>query len=159
MTKKQWLGVVFVLAVAAVSVAFAGSWPDAVMEKVNQLHDAEQAKKDMPPSLEGISTISGEEAYKLWKAKKAVFLDTRLKTQVDTEKIAGAQWLFCDDLIKKPSLAAPFDKDKEYVLYCNGVRCWRSPAVAIMLQHLGYKKLHWYRDGIPDWKTKGYPTE
>jgi len=26
------------------------------------------------------------------------------------------------------------------------------------LQDAGYKNLYWYRDGIPDWIKKGFPT-
>ncbi|MBI4697913.1 MAG: rhodanese-like domain-containing protein [Nitrospirae bacterium] len=95
----------------------------------------------------------------MWKSKKAVILDTRNKMQYDTERIEGAQLLPSDDLQKNPGLADGLDKEKEYVLYCNGVKCPRSPRAALMLQHLGFKKLNWYRDGMPDWKSKGYPTE
>jgi len=31
------------------------------------------------------------------------------------------------------------DKNREYVVYFNNVACWRSPAVALMLKHLGLK--------------------
>lgn len=138
---------------------FAAEWPDELMTKVEELHNLAKDKKDMPSSLDGIKVISDEEAYKLWKEKKATFLDNRVKSQYDTEKIPGAVWFFCDDLIKKgPSMAETLDKNKEYVVYCNGVHCWRSPAVALMLKHLGFKIL-WYRNGLPGWKSKGYPTE
>ena len=28
----------------------------------------------------------------------------------------------------------------------------------VLLQELGYKNLHWYREGLPDWIKKGHPT-
>jgi len=138
---------------------FAGAWPEDIEKKVNELHELAKNKQDMPPSLPGITVISGEKAYELWKSKKAIFLDNRVKTQYDTEKIPGAVWFFTDDLLNKgPEFAKQLDKNKEYVLYCNGIKCWRSPATAIMLHYLGYK-IYWYREGLPDWKKRGYPTE
>ncbi len=140
-------------------LSYAGSWPEDLMKKVDELHELAKAKKEMPKSLEGIQVISGDKAYELWKNKKAIFLDNRVKTQYDTEKIPGAQWFFADALIKEgPSLAEKLDKSKTYVVYCNGITCWRSPAAALMLHYLGFKVL-WYREGIPDWKKRGYPTE
>ncbi|MGD1075086.1 MAG: rhodanese-like domain-containing protein [Thermodesulfovibrionales bacterium] len=161
MRRKHVLTTVLVGAfvLGAVALAFAGPWPDAVMQQVNGFHDAEQAKHDMPPAVEGLPTINGQDAYKLWQSKKAIFLDVRIKTQYETEKIAGAIWFFNDDFMKDSSMADKLDKEKEYVVYCNGVRCWRSPATAVMLHNLGFKKVYWYRDGVPDWKKQGYPTE
>jgi rhodanese-related sulfurtransferase len=28
----------------------------------------------------------------------------------------------------------------------------------MLLKHLGFKNLYWYRDGIPDWIKRDYPT-
>ncbi|MBI5056007.1 MAG: rhodanese-like domain-containing protein [Nitrospirae bacterium] len=148
-----------VLAVLVLTGVCFADWPDSVTQKIDVIKGIEQEKKEMPASLEGVTILNGDEVYKLWKSKKAVVLDTRNKVQYDTEKIEGAMHLSADELLKNPALADGFDKEKEYVLYCNGIKCPRSPWAAIMLQHLGFKKLDWYRDGMPDWKSKGYPTE
>ncbi|MCS7200041.1 MAG: hypothetical protein N2327_01550 [Caldimicrobium sp.] len=37
--------------------------------------------------------------------------------------------------------AYELDKTKTYMLYCNGVVCWRSPAAALTLKHLGFDLL------------------
>jgi rhodanese-related sulfurtransferase len=158
MNRKNFFGAVLVLVLIA-GIAFASSYPDAMMQKMMAMKSDAEAKKEMPASLPGIQVISGEEAYKMWKAKSAVFLDNRIKVQYETERIAGAEWFFCDDLLKNPSLANRLDKNKAYVMYCNGITCWRSPSTAMMLQHLDFKKIYWYRDGLPDWKKRGHPTE
>ncbi len=159
MNMKKWFGMMLVLTLFVAGITYASSWSDNVMNKVNELRELEKAKKEMPPSIEGVPNISGDRAYELWKSKKAVFLDNRIKTQYDTEKIPGAVWFFCDDLIKQgPSMADKLDKNMEYILYCNGIKCWRSPSVAVMLNSLGFK-VYWYREGLPDWLTRGYPTE
>lgn len=159
MSRRYLLAVMFLVVFAAAGAVFAGPYPDDMMQKITAMKADAEAKKDMPASLPDIHVVNGAEAKKLLDGKKAVFLDNRVKTQYDTEKIPGAQWFFCDDMVKDPSMADKLDKNKEYVLYCNGTHCWRSPATALMLQHLGFKKIYWYREGLPDWKKRGYPTE
>jgi len=151
------------IAIAAVfvvtGICFADTWPEDVVKKIDAISEIEKEKKEMPASLDGVPVVNGDEVHKIWKSSKASVIDTRNKTQFDTERVEGATHLSSDDLIKDPSLANGLDKDKEYVVYCNGVKCPRSPRAAIMMKHLGFKKVFWYREGIPDWKSKGYPTE
>ncbi len=136
----------------------AGSYSEKALAQIKEFQEIEKNKGDMPASIEGVAIVNGDEVKAL-KAKGAIILDNRIKSQYDTEKIEGAKWFLCDDLIKNPSMADSLDKDKDYVLYCNGIKCWRSPASAVALHDLGFKKLHWYRLGLPDWKKRGYPTE
>src|SRR5208337_2925835 len=133
---------VIIMAVAIVGLtltAYAGGYSDNAAKKIAELQELEKNKKDMPETLEGVTVINAEKAKAL-QAAGAKVLDNRVKPQVDTGKIAGAEWFFCDDLLKNPSMADKLDKEKEYVLYCNGIKCWRSPAVAVMLHDLGFKK-------------------
>lgn len=140
--------------------AFADEgYPDAMMDKIMAMKADAEVKKEMPASVPGATVVTTAEALKMFKEKKVIFLDNRVKTQFDTERIAGAKWLFCDALLDNPATASGLDKEKEYLLYCNGTHCWRSPAAAMMLSHLGFKKLYWYRDGIPAWKKGGNPVE
>ena len=128
--------------VIALLVAFGGvvlaqaGWPDAIVKK-----------------------ITGEE-LKAWKdqSKRFVLLDNRVATDYDKEHIPGALRLAPDDLMPNPKLADRFSKDDVIVNYCNGVKCWRSSGAMVLLQSLGFKNLYWYRDGIPDWVKKDYPT-
>jgi rhodanese-related sulfurtransferase len=147
----------------ALSVSFpmvrAADVPADLLKQIDQMKTDAEAKKDMPKELAGVVQVTTEEALKMWKTKSAVFLDNRVKTQFDTERIEGAQWFPVDELLKDPGLAAKLDKTKKYVAYCNGAHCWRSPAVVLFLKSLGYDNILWYRDGIPDWKKKSLPTE
>jgi rhodanese-related sulfurtransferase len=156
--KRMMFFAAVVMCLAFVTVSYAAEFPEALVQKMMGMKADAEATKDMPPSIEGLPIVSGDEANKLFK-NKVVFLDNRVKSQFDTEKIAGAQWFFCDTLIKDPTLASKLDKSKEYVVYCNGVKCWRSPAVGMMLKQLGFSKVYWYRDGLPDWKKRGFATE
>ncbi len=130
-----------------------------VLKQIDLMKTDAEAKKDMPKELAGVTQVSTEQAFKMWKEKSAVFIDNRVKTQFDTERIERAQWFPADELIKDPGLAAKLDKTKTYIAYCNGAHCWRSPAVVLILKGLGYNNILWYRDGIPDWKKKGFSTE
>jgi rhodanese-related sulfurtransferase len=155
----------YFLSLCAVFLVCAGqakaedSYPDEMMDKMMAMKADAEIKKDMPATIPGATLVTTAEVQKMHKEKKVIFLDNRVKTQYATEHIAGAQWFFADELLNKPEMAKNIDKEKEYLLYCNGTHCWRSPAVAMMLNHLGFKKLYWYRDGIPAWKKAGAPVE
>jgi len=151
--------------VIALLVAFGGvvlaqaGWPDAIVKKIDELKILSRDKKDMAESMPGIKKITGEE-LKAWKdqSKRFVLLDNRVATDYDKEHIPGALRLAPDDLMPNPKLADRFSKDDVIVNYCNGVKCWRSSGAMVLLQSLGFKNLYWYRDGIPDWVKKDYPT-
>ena len=148
----------FALFVGAVTASGA-EMPADVLKLIDQMKADAEAKKDMPAQLDGVKMVTTEQALKMWKEKTAIFLDNRVKTQYETEKIERTEWYPADELLKDPSLASRIDKSKIYVAYCNGAHCWRSPAVALILKTLGYRNVLWYRDGLPDWKKKGCPTE
>ena len=82
-------------------VCFAEAWKEDLLKRCDELHELAKQGKEMPTSLDGVPVISGDKAYQLWKAKKAIFLDNRVKSQYDTERIPGAVWFFTDDLIAK----------------------------------------------------------
>jgi len=58
------------------------------------------------------------------------------------------------DLTKLPS-----DKNAPIVFYCNAGECWKSYKASVVAIQAGYKKVNWFRGGIPEWKSKGYPVE
>jgi len=154
------LSIAFLMGLCSMSVhGETSAYPDEVMNRVTTLKALAEQKQEMPPSLPGITLVSTGEAREIWKWKRAIFLDTRTKAQYDAEKIAGAEWFLSDELLKNPEAAGRLDKGKEYVLYCNGDRCWRAAGVAMMLDHLGFKKILWYREGLPGWKKENVPTE
>jgi len=158
--RKNWLIVMFAFIFAAATISYAiTDYPEETKKKIKAMKEDAHAKKDMPESLSGIQTINGEDAMKMLKSKKAAAIDCRIKTQYDTEKIPRAEWLLPEELINNPMIVDKLDKEKEYILYCSSSTCWRSPATALMLQSLGFKNIYWYRDGLRDWKDKGFPTD
>ncbi|WP_333655595.1 rhodanese-like domain-containing protein [Dissulfurispira sp.] len=160
MLKKLSINVLcFVFALAGLGIASAAEWPDALIKEVEALKAAGKDKKDMPPTIAGVKNITGDEIKKMMdEKKKFVLLDNRLKADYDKEHITGAVLFTVDELLKNPKLANTYKKDDVLINYCNGVKCWRSPAAALLLKHLGFKNIYWYRDGLPDWIKKDYPT-
>lgn len=53
----------------------------------------------------------------------------------------------------------PQDRNTPLIFQCNGAECWYSYKAARMAIKLGYKKVYWFRTGLPAWKAAGYPIE
>jgi rhodanese-related sulfurtransferase len=47
-------------------------------------------------------------------------------------------------------------KDKEFIIYCGGFDCAKSPQLALMLKEKGYKNTKIYAAGMPQWSKKSY---
>lgn len=158
--KKLFLLVGLILAFASWSYA-ADEYvhSDQTLDKHEEFKTMVKDKKQMPDSLGDMKSVTGEQAYELWKTKKATFIDTRPKAQYDAEKIPGAIHLDCDKFIENPELAKSLDKNKQYVTYCSGNLCRLSPMAALALKNLGFKHVTYYKGGLPDWKAKGYPLK
>ncbi|UCE72173.1 MAG: rhodanese-like domain-containing protein [Nitrospiraceae bacterium] len=126
------------------------------------------AKVMTPESLDG-ATVVDAEWVKQNEGKVMVF-DARKKGEYVEGHIPGSisvpykeksektvdfdpskdKW----DMSKYPS-----DKNASIVVYCNGVKCWKSYKTIVLLAKAGYTNLHWLRDGFPGWQEKGYTVE
>lgn len=53
----------------------------------------------------------------------------------------------------------PKDKNVPMIFQCNGAECWYSYKATRMALKLGYKKVYWFRTGLPAWKAAGFPIE
>lgn len=163
--KAMKKGFVMALAVLFVmtGVAFAADkYSDAVMKKADEMKNLAGAKKEMPAEMAGVKKITTDELKKMLDEGKAVvILDNRKDKEYEAEHIPSAKWVGTDELLKngpKVAEAAGVKKDDIIVNYCNGIKCWKSPAASTLLLDAGYKNIYWYRDGIPDWIRKGYDT-
>ncbi|MFA5810331.1 MAG: rhodanese-like domain-containing protein [Thermoleophilia bacterium] len=150
---------VFVLVGGLYATACDGAYSDAVIKQTESLKADADAKKDMPESLPGIKLINGQELKEMVDAKKNfVLIDNRDKEQFTKEHITGAVLITVDELIGDPKLSDKLDKNVPLVLYCNGIKCWRSPGAALLYQSLGFKEIYWYRSGLPEWIKLDFPT-
>lgn len=53
----------------------------------------------------------------------------------------------------------PGDKNTPVAFFCNSGTCWKSYKAAVLARDAGYKQVAWFRGGMPEWNTKGLPTQ
>ena len=150
-----------VLVLAGPSLAVDAKYSPGAAKQVDEFKILKRDKKEMPASLKGVKNITADELKAMIDQKKKIMiLDNRPADEFEKEHIPGSIRLNSDDLLDNAKLAeaAGLKKDDVIVNYCNGEKCWRSPAVAVMLQDLGYQNINWLRNGLPEWVKKGYPT-
>jgi rhodanese-related sulfurtransferase len=127
------------------------------------------AEKVMTPeSIDGVKTVNAE-WVKANKGKVKVF-DARKKGEYVEGHIPGsisapykeksAKVVDFDPSMDKMKMSKfPLDKSTPIVVYCNGVKCWKSYKTIVRLKKAGYTDLNWLRDGYPGWTDKGFPVE
>jgi len=106
--------------------------------------------------------IDTAQAYAIWKAEIATFLDARDAEDYEDGHIAEA--FFFDyhavDRGETPEVIdAVLSSDAPIVIYCTGGDCDASHNAAVILQSLGFKQLHVYVDGYDAWVAAGHETE
>lgn len=122
-----------------------------------------------PESLNGATVVNADKAKELMGGG-AKMIDTRVAAEYAEAHIAGAINVpYKEKSAKSADFDAgqdsfdlsklPGDKNAAVISYCNGAECWKSYKGAIAMIKAGYKKVYWFRDGIPAWKAKGYPVE
>ncbi|MFZ3065203.1 MAG: rhodanese-like domain-containing protein [Nitrospirota bacterium] len=152
------LAVLFVMA----GTALAEQFSDKALKTADEMKNLAGQKVEMPAAMAGVKNITTDELKKMMDEGKAVvILDNRPAKEYEAEHIPTAKRVGVDELLKngiKEAESAGVNKDDVIVNYCNGVKCWRSPASSTLLLDAGYKNIYWLRDGIPEWIRKGYDT-
>ncbi|MCP5279238.1 MAG: rhodanese-like domain-containing protein [Thiobacillus sp.] len=126
------------------------------------------AAEETPKSIPGGTMVDAVKAKALHD-KGAVFVDARVAAEYADKHIKGAISVVYKETHKKVSKLdpadsfdlskLPADKAKVLVFYCNGSPCWRGYKAAAASIKAGYKNVNWFRDGLPAWEAKSYPTE
>jgi rhodanese-related sulfurtransferase len=124
---------------------------------------------ETPASLEGTTVVNADQVKELM-AKGAAVIDTRVANEYADAHIKGARNV---PYKEKSAKAADFDasqdsfelakvsadKNAAVVFYCNAGECWKSYKASKVAVKAGFKKVYWFRGGMPEWKGKGYPVE
>ena len=117
----------------------------------------------------GVKLVEAKAVQDL-QAKGAVLIDTRKANEFSDATIKGAisvphdpeksaKDANFDAAQDKYDLGKIADKNKDYVVFCNSGTCWKSYKAAVMMAKAGYKNVHWYRNGVPDWKARKLPMD
>lgn len=111
-----------------------------------------------PEQVEGTITTSLQEAKDLFD-KGVVFIDVRNPRLYAKKHIPDAIHLDLKEAFNEAAVTAIAKKDQAIVIYCSGVKCSRSYRASEKAVLWGFKKVHYFRGGIVEWKKAGYPVD
>lgn len=122
-----------------------------------------------PEVLPG-ATIAVAEQVKRLMSQKVPLFDVRPQAHYREAHIPGAinvpykanspKEVDYDDAVDNFDLGKlPQDKNAPMIFQCNGAECWYSYKAARYMVKRGFKKVYWFRTGLPAWKAAGYPVQ
>lgn len=105
----------------------------------------------------GVPTVGELEVIDL-VTRGALLVDTRVGDSRSGTTLPGATHLPHDHIADRRS---ELDESTTSILFCNGPQCPQTPDAIGKLLDAGYPptSLAYYRGGLHDWVTLGYPTE
>ena len=124
---------------------------------------------ETPPSLQGVKVITAQEGKPMLD-KGVPFIDARVAAEYAEKTIKGAKSI---PYREKSAKAVDFDRTQDQfdlaklpadkaapvVFFCNAGECWKSYKAAVLARDAGYKQVYWLRGGMPEWTSKGLPTQ
>lgn len=116
-------------------------------------------KARVPESLPGATLVDAKWVKSALDAREPLLvLDARIAGEFAEGHLPGAV-----NLDEKAGVTLqstlPKDKSSPVLFYCNGPKCLKSFESAKKTLELGYGKVYWFRGGIPEWTSHGYPLE
>jgi rhodanese-related sulfurtransferase len=122
-----------------------------------------------PEALTGVKLVTAEQTQQAM-GRGAVAFDVRVAAECTEKTIKGA---VCHTYREKSAKVADFDKSQDQfdlsklpadknaavIFFCNSGDCWRSFKAAAVARDAGFKNVHWFRGGLPEWTSKGLPTQ
>lgn len=125
---------------------------------------------ETPPTLEGATVVDAAKVKSMMEAGGTTVVDTRVANEYAELHIKGSisipykekstKDINYDSKLDSFDLGKlPTDKNAKIVMYCNAGECWKSYKAAKTAIQGGYKSIYWFRGGIPEWKSKGFPVE
>jgi len=167
-----------ILASAFIALCAVQAWAGGVAEPASYRMDSYKAP--VPETLEGATTVSTNEAEKLWRDGAAVFVDVMPRPPKPAGLPEGTIW---KDPVRKDipgsvwlpnvgygaisgetagyfreGLAAHTegDRSRKILFYCM-TDCWMSWNAAKRAVEWGYASVLWYPQGADGWEMEGLP--
>lgn len=124
---------------------------------------------DTPLSLEGAEVVNAKQVLEL-RANGVPIIDARVAAEYEVSHIPKAISIPYAEKSEKSSdfnplldqfdlSKLPANKNSEIIFYCNAGACWKGYKAAAVAVNAGYKKVYWFRGGLPEWQSKSYPIE
>ena len=118
-----------------------------------------------PRTLPGATIVDAPAVARLLQAG-ATYIDTRTEAEYKSGHIPGSKLV---PYVEKSPKEADFDpapdkfdvaqlgpdRNAELIFACNGPECWKSFKASHAAIKAGYKKVHWFRGGFPEWRSSG----
>jgi len=122
-----------------------------------------------PEVLPGAVIVTAEQVKQLM-AKGVPLYDVRPQSHYRQGHIPGAinltyemnspKEVDYDDVLDRFDVTRlPKDKNAPVIFQCNGAECWYSYKASRYALKAGYKKVYWFRTGLPAWRAAGYAVE
>lgn len=115
-------------------------------------------EKTSPETIAGAITIDASEAKKLFD-QEVMFIDVRKDKDWAAGRIPGAEHIELKKVYSEETLSEFIKKDQLVAIYCNGPKCLRSSKASALAVDWGFKKVRYFRGGLPAWKAANYPVE
>lgn len=91
-----------------------------------------------------------------YSSKKPIIIDARTENRYNYNTIPTSINIPSPSFYKYYYKLKDTPKDKEIIIFCDGMDCPKSVKVAKMLSDRGFKNLKIYQYGMPDWRKKSY---
>ena len=118
-----------------------------------------------PRVLPGATVVDAPAVAQLIKAG-ATYIDTRTEAEFKAGHVPGARLV---PYVEKSAKDADFqaaedkfdiaglgpDRNAPLIFACNGPECWKSFKASHAALKAGFTRVHWFRGGIPEWRSSG----
>jgi rhodanese-related sulfurtransferase/ABC-type phosphate/phosphonate transport system substrate-binding protein len=118
-----------------------------------------------PRSLPGATVVDAATVARMLQAG-ATYVDTRTDAEFKAGHVPGAVLVpyheksakdadFDASLDKFEASQLGVDRDAALIFACNGPECWKSFKASQAAMKAGYRKVFWFRGGLPEWRSSG----
>lgn len=116
-----------------------------------------------PRQLPGAKVVDAGAVAELMRAG-AVYIDTRTEAEFKAGHVPQARLVpYVEKSAKDTDFDAkldafdlaklPQDKGAPIIFACNGAECWKSYKASLVALKAGYRQVHWFRGGFPEWRS------
>jgi len=116
-----------------------------------------------PRQLPGAKVVDAAAVAELMRAG-AAYIDTRTEAEFKAGHVPQARLVsYVEKSAKDTDFDArldtfdlaklPQDKSAPIIFACNGAECWKSYKASLAAVKAGYKQVHWFRGGFPEWRS------
>jgi rhodanese-related sulfurtransferase len=145
-------------------VSSAGLRPATEREDMKSYKSVAQLGTFTPTHLPGATVVRAADVENLI-AQGAVLVDTRTEKEYKAKHVPKALLVpYHEKSLKDVAFDATqddfsglagLDKSMPVIFACNGAECWKSYKASRSALASGFKRVYWFRGGLPEWEAAG----